>query len=1140
MNYYFNPARRRRIIMRANLVFTFMLFAIMQVAASGFAQITINKKNVSLPDVFQEIRKQSGYDFFYNEDLIEKAELVNIRLNNASIEEALESCLSNQDLSYTIKDNIVIIKEKISLLPQQITVKGRVTDLGGVVLPGVSIMIKGTKTVVITNDRGEFSINVPKAGSILVFSFIGMKKKEITVASVNTTINVVLEVEEAVIEDVVVTGIFNRSESTFTGSATTIGREDLLKVSNKSLIQSLKVLEPSLMMFDNLDIGSDPNKLPEIRLRGTSSFPIEEGVDLSAASLNDPNQPLFILDGFETTLVKVIDLDMDRIETVTILKDASAKALYGSKAANGVIVIETKKLMGGKVGVSYSSSTDIETPDLSSYNLMNSAEKLEAERIYGLYSLNHSYTPNFLTQLELDQQYTARLKTVLSGVDTDWMSKPLRNGIGQKHSLAIQLGESNLKVNANFSYNQITGVMKGSRRNTLSSSVSMAYRYKKFLFRNILTVTGNKSNDSPYGTFGDFSKMNPYSTPYDEFGILKTNAETGIIPYSGTTEIGNFFAPNPLFNSTLNTRLTNDYTDITDNLYTEFFVLAGLRSTLRVGLTKTSKQSDQFYPANHLTFTGYQGDDFFRRGSYARMEGTQNGLSGDFNVNYSKVFGNNHSVFANVGANMAEKSYENVNYSAEGFPNDRMTNILFANQYSKYSNRPRGNEGTTRDLGLLSVVSYSYNNRLLLDASYRTSASSQFGVNSRWGAFWSTGLGWNLHEENFIKNLNIFDRLKIRGSVGSTGSQNFSSYQSISTYRYSLDRVYQGYLGAQLIGLANDDLKWQQKMDYNAGLDFTFKRKFIVRMDYYQSITENTLIDFSLPPSTGFSSVKENLGKIKNVGIEGMFTYNILSKPRTKSYLSLTTSGIYNKNKVLEISDALRTYNEEQDKRSNDVFNNRPVIKYYDGMSMTSIWAVRSLGIDPANGREIYINRDGDMTYTYSASDQVVVGDRTPKLSGTFGVTAGHKGFAVNLFFRYLVGGQIYNQTLIDRVENVNMSYNVDRRVLNSTWQKPGDVKPFKALGSVQVQNEDGSWERKFLRTQPSDRFVMERDELRLATLNLSYDLTKNGIVKRIGAERIRFGFYTNDVFLLSSVQTERGLSYPFSRKFSFSLQVQF
>lgn len=1122
-------------------------------AEPGNAQnVTLSGRDMPLKQVFAAIKEQTGYHVFGNSALLRSGKPVSLTVKSLPLSEFLHEISKGQAFTCEVRSKTItlIAKPVAAVAPDAVaadtskpaaTVTGRVVDEKGAPVAGTTIAVKGARQAAISDEKGTFTLQGIHAGTTIYFTNIGFKPKAVTVSDVTKRLDVVLERSVASLNEVVVnTGIVSRKISSFTGAATTLTKEDLLKVSNKNVVQSLKVLEPSLMIFDNLELGSDPNKLPEMMLRGNSSFPQGELSDLKGDYANSPNRPLFILDGFEVSLTKIVDLDMNRVESITILKDASAKAIYGAKAANGVVVIETKKNTGNKAIVSYNGSIDIETPDLSSYSLTNAAEKLEAERIYGLYSQISDYAPNYQTQLQLDQQYNQRLQAVLSGVNTDWMSKPLRNGFGQKHGITVELGERDLKLIADFSYNRIAGVMKGSSRNILGTSAAMSYRYKNVLFRNILSFTDARSNDSPFGTFNDYVKMNPYWTPYDEFGNLKQNAETGLVPYVGSTSVARLFFPNPLYNSTLNTKLSSDYTEFTDNFYTEITVARGLKALLRGSFTSTKNQADEFYPANHLKFQNFTGDDFFRKGSYKRNEGAQLRYTADFNINYNKALGDRHLIFVNAGANIGQRSFEEVAYNAEGFPNDRMNDILFAAQYAKYQNRPTGQEGTTRDLGLLSIVSYSYDERFFVDASFRASASSQFGANHRWGPFWSTGVGWNIHNEEWISRMRVFDRLKIRASVGSTGSQNFSSYQSIATYAYFLDKIYQGYLGAYLKGMANPDLRWQQKMDYNVGMDFSVAKRLTGRIDYYQSITQNTLLDFTLPPSTGFSSVKENLGRIRNTGLEAMITYNVYSDPRNRSFFAVSASAIHNKNVILSISNALDAYNQQQDKISGDRFNNRPVVKYYEGASMDAIWAVRSLGIDPANGQEIYLNRNGVRTYTYSPNDQVVVGDKMPNVSGTIGLNGEYRGFGINAYFTFRQGGQLYNQTLVDRVENVDMSYNVDKRVLNSTWHQPGDVKPFKALGSVEVQNPDGSWTRKFIRTQPSSRFVMDRNELSLASLSLSYDFYRWAWLKDAGIQRLRAACYTNDLFILSSIPVERGVNYPFSRKFSFNLSATF
>ncbi|WP_176140963.1 SusC/RagA family TonB-linked outer membrane protein [Sphingobacterium nematocida] len=1138
--------------MKFNTVVLLVGTCLSQVNAHTYGQqVTINRKKAPLEQVIKDLERQSNYVFLYDKEVVEKIKNIDVSFQNKPFQDALNQILKNTDLKVDFFNNTIVLKKvagqttnKLNNTTHETTVQqtqitGRVVDEQGKGIAKASVRLKSNGRATSTDHDGSFSIQASSKSDILIISCIGYQEQEVNAAGSN--LRIILRNAENKMEEIVVsTGIVDRNLNTFTGAASRLTKEELQRVSHKNVIQSLKVLEPSLMIFDNLNLGSDPNGMPEMTLRGNSTFPQEGSSDLKGDYINNPNQPLFILDGFEVGLTKVVDLDMNRIESITILKDASAKAIYGAKAANGVVVIETKKNTENKVLITYNGSLDAELPDLSSYNLTNSAEKLEAERIYGLYSEIHSYDPNYVKQLTLDQQYNQRLKAVLSGVNTDWMSLPLRNAIGQKHGVSVELGDRDLKLITDFSYNNVEGVMKGSKRDVIATNAMMSYRFKGFLFRNIISYTAGSSNDSPYGTFDEYAKMNPYWTPYDEFGNLKMNAETGLVPYVGSVaaEVQSF--PNPLYNSTLNTKLAKSYTEFTNNLYAEAALAAGLKMLLRGSFTNTKNEADEFYPANHLRFANYSGDDFFRKGSYKKNEGTQMRYSGDININYNKPFGEKHLLFVNAGGSVSQRSFEEVIYNTEGFPNDRMNDILFAKQYAKYQNRPSGSEGTTRDLGLLSIASYSYDNRLFADASVRASASSQFGTNKRWGAFWSTGVGWNIHNEKWLSQYQIFDRLKLRGSVGSTGSQNFSSYQSMATYTYFLDKVYQGYLGSYLKGMANPDLKWQQKMDYNVGLDFSIRRKLSGRLDYYNSITENTLVDFSLPPSSGFASVKENMGKIKNTGIELMLTYMAYSDPTNRAFLSFTGSAIKNTNKIVSISDALKSFNELQDQVAGDRFNNRPVTKYYDGVSMNAIWAVRSLGIDPANGQEIYIKQDGSKTYTYSAADQVVVGDKIPKVSGSFGINGEYKGFGLSAYFRFLFGGQLYNQTLIDRVENVDMSYNVDKRVLYGTWHQPGDVKPFKALGSVEIQQEDGSWERKFLRTQASDRFVMDQNEIALSSLSLSYDFYRWNYLKQIGLDRLRCALYTNDVFTISSIPIERGLSYPFARKFSFSLTATF
>lgn len=346
-----------------------------------------------------------------------------------------------------------------------VRVNGVVLDEKGDPLAGVTVVnTKDRSNGTITNVRGNYALFVNSLKDSLEFSFLGYEKQVIVARDASL---IRMEPDDMQLDEVVVTGIYTRKAESFTGASTTMGKEELTRVGNQNMLESLKNIDPTIYMPDNLSMGSDPNSTPTMSMRGNSNFPADEAASSFKSNYqNQPNQPLFILDGFETSVQTVMDMDMNRVESMTILKDASAKALYGSKAANGVIVIETKRLRGNEQRITYTGSLSLEMPDLSSYDLCNALEKLEVERMEGVYT---SYNP--LQQSELTNLYNSRRKLALEGLNTYWLSKPLRTGIGQKHNISVELGNESLRVMLDASYNRTEGVMKGSDRTNFQGNV---------------------------------------------------------------------------------------------------------------------------------------------------------------------------------------------------------------------------------------------------------------------------------------------------------------------------------------------------------------------------------------------------------------------------------------------------------------------------------------------------------------------------------------------------------------------------------------------------------------------------------------------------------------------------------------------
>ena len=304
-------------------------------------KISFSLKDALLKDVIWELEKQSGFVFAYNANDLKKVGKVNVEVKDKNVRDALDICLEGTGLTYVMQQDVIVIKQAEAPVAEvkKITITGKVVDKDSLPLPGVTILLKNTTVGVVTNLDGQYSITIPEVQeTVLIFTFVGMKSREVKYTGSNV-INIMMEEDVTQVEEVVVTGMFTRKASSFTGSATTIKGDELLKVGNQNVFQSLKALEPGLMIFESLDFGSDPNKVPDMQLRGTSviAMDVEGASDLRGNFENNPNMPLFILDGFEAAAVKIFDLDINRIESITILKDAAAKAIYGSKAANGEI-----------------------------------------------------------------------------------------------------------------------------------------------------------------------------------------------------------------------------------------------------------------------------------------------------------------------------------------------------------------------------------------------------------------------------------------------------------------------------------------------------------------------------------------------------------------------------------------------------------------------------------------------------------------------------------------------------------------------------------------------------------------------------------------------------------------------------------
>lgn len=1099
------------------ILFTLLFsFSVSARVAAQREKVDLNFSGVTLQTLFQEIQKQTGLYFVYNEEQCGHFGHVNISITAATVEQVLERVFRNKQFTYHFEDNIIVIKAGRPVQPQVVVRKitGKVTDINGIPLPGVTVMAKGTSIGVATGIDGEYSIELTEDHVVLSFSMIGMESVDVKVGN-RERMDVKMKEQINKLSDVVVTGIFRRTKELSTGASITVSGEELKKIGNQNILQSLRTLDPSFKILENNRNGSNPNVLPEIELRGANGIP-----DLDANYRGNPNQPLFILDGFETTLQRVMDLDPNRVESITLLKDASAAALYGSRSANGVVIIELKAPEIGRLRLNYSGDYAVIVPDLSDYDLLNAEEKLDLEWNTGHFKGRY---PN--TDQTLLDYYNKLLTNVRSGVNTYWLSKPLKTTFEHRHNFEVSGGDEVVRYGINFTTKLAPGVMRGSERDNYQGGVYLSYRKNNLMFKNDLQVGYNNANNSPYGDFSIYAGMNPYNKP-SENGLPMPLFQDDLAP-----GFNQQYNRNPLYDAGLNTRDNESYLEFRNNFSLEWKIKDIWTVMARFGIGTQTNKSEYFLSAKHSKFAD-MGDpvsspeNYMRRGEFKLENRRMFDYSGDVNIRYGQSW-RKHSVYAVAGVNISENKDESTGIHAEGFPGDNMTNIGFAKQYYKDS-RPASEYSVRRLVGLLFTGNYAYDSRYLLDFSFKIDGSSNFGNNNKFAPVWSLGAGWNIHKEKWIESLNMVSLLKIRGSYGVTASQNFSPFQAFRMYKYDINKQYAGIIPPVLMGLGNEDLKWQQTKKLNLGFELgLWADRVLLTLDVYRSNTTNLLADVTIAPSLGFPSYKDNIGETRNDGVDLSLRYMAVKKPEQGIFWSINASLSSNRNKILRISNAMRQRNEQiiADAVENKV--NTPLLLYVEGKSLSGINAVRSLGIDPATGKELFLNKEGIITDTWNAMDQMPVGDTRPKAEGIAGTTFTWKDLIFSMNFRYKVGGQIYNQTLADKVENADLYGNVDRRVYEKRWMNPGDVTFFK-----DVKNKE--------KTYQTSRFVQDENVFSCESTSLSYDLRAPGVLRRIRAERIRLTAYVNDIFRWSTVRQERGISYPFTNRIAFSINATF
>ena len=748
---------------------------------------------------------------------------------------------------------------------------------------------------------------------------------------------------------------------------------------------------------------------------------------------------------------------------------------------------------------------------------MNAAEKLEFEVLAGRYGDLNDWSGN----RESIAQYQRALENVRRGVDTYWLKVPIQTAVTQSHSLNVSGGDKGFLYQIGAMFKDIQGVMKGSVRQTFGGNMRMTYRKNKFNISNNLNVNITNGNNGAWGSFSEFVNANPYYPVTNEDGTIPRDLDV----YK-RANYADITATNPYYNAMLPSENRSKILSVTNNTNLNWYIIDNLRWTASMSLNTTNTDNMNFTDPAH---TKYASSDYTKQGEYSSSKSRSWRYTMNTGIAYALSL-NDHNLTFNGRAEIRSTSSNTESFVATGFPKGVGAIPSFAYSF-KENSTPGYSESISRGVSFLGTFNYNYKYRYLFDASLSSDGSTSFGRDKKFQTFWSVGAGWNVSKESFAKDWDWMQELKLRGSFGSNGNQNVSNLTS---------NVYSYYAGSDIFGTAsylsgyaNPNLEWQVVKKTSVGIDLMFwDNRLLLTMDYYHTNTNPLVVSIQQKPSSGLSTLPINLGHLNTNGFEFNVSWYAIRNLEKRIMLNFRLNGNTYKSVYGGFGEALANLNDayKKDSSVDSKLNVNSMIQYQDGESPTALFAVRSLGIDPATGKEVFLTKNGTPTFDYNADDRVKIADTNPKIRGVFGISFTYKNLQASVNLRYNLGSFAFNSALFNKVENIsasNIAYNQDKRALYSRWQNAGDVSQFKGI-SLTTQ------------TPISSRFVQRDNYLRGESARISWDFSRDEWIKRLFLKDLRFNVSFNDFFDLSEMKRERGTDYPFQRAISFGLSARF
>jgi TonB-linked SusC/RagA family outer membrane protein len=1058
------PIPIKRTMLKSCVLLLLVLFSV-----SMNAQITVAVKNQSLKEILKVIEAKTEYRFFYNEGLKGLDKITSLEVNNATVEQTMSALLTSTSINYKIeKKNLIVLvsetKDNENVLKK---VTGKVTDEGGGSLPGVSVLVKGSTQAAITDVNGNYLINNLPKNAILQFTYIGMQTREVKAGN-QAVLNVTLSDGAIGLSEVVAVGYGTVKKKDLTGAVGSISSADILRVAPTDATQALQGIVPGVVVSKS---SNQPGATFNIDIRGQNT-------------ISGSTQPLYVIDGIIGAVLR--DINPADIQSMDVLKDASSTAIYGSRGANGVVIISTKKGVSGKPRVTIDSYSGLKMP--------NHLPQLQnAQQFY-----QSTYTDVILNGGTPATFTSNEIANIKAGKSVNWVDLISKPALSLGTTVSVSGGSQSTTYHFSTGYVKENGSVPSTSYTKYSVNGNVDSKITDYLKIGItayLTNTDNPTGSAeslrsayrvrPTGSIYYSDLVNP-SDGYDQ----TIGAWNGYAVWMG---INDNQALNPLVESDpTNAVQTTKATDQMGSIYAELKLLKGLTFKSSISAFDINQRTGGYYG----TYTKNNKGVNLSTATYATMDNIS--YTFDNQLNYNTIFGK-HKIDAIFLQEAYSNTVENTAVAVQNLPYASLWKNLGTAGLSNITGLSSSYALNTLQ-SYMGRVNYSFEGKYLLTVTCREDGASQLAPGHKWGFFPSAALGWHIDEERFIKDLKVFSNLKLRVSYGEVGNSTVAPYAtqaSVLNTSYSFGQtVGNGFAPGNL---GNKDLRWERSQELNLGLDLGFfNQRLTGAVELYNKNTKDLIMQETLPTSTGFSSVYANVGQIRNKGIEiSLNSRNIV----TKNW-SWTTSFNFarNDNEVVSLANGVSSIS------SLGLFVGHPVKSYYD-YKFAGIWQTTEAteaakyGQVPGQVKVVDTNSDNKISSSTGVDDRQILGSQLPNFTMGLSNSVRYKDFDFSFKLYYRNGGMFYNNLLTGTMgDYTGLRYN---HIVLNYWTKNNATNDYYGVGI----------------SQPSFKNAIAYQSasfLRVSDITLGYNVPKT-MLQKIGVDRIHFYLQVTNPFLFTN-----------------------